>query len=173
VLTLGLAGSVLGVVLARGAVAAIPYAVGPVDTSSAATVLADVHYGVTPSAAIQGLGIGALVSLLFSIVPLLQVRFVKPSLLLRDETMAHGFDWTRAIAVVLVSAALVALTAWQAASLMVGLSVCAGFCVLAVALTYRLRQAVETLPPAEAAALLDELRELVGAYCPGSPRSAA
>ncbi len=44
---------------------------------------------------------------------------------------------------------------------------------LAVALTYRLRQAVETLPPAEAAELLVELRELVSAYCPGSPRPAA
>jgi hypothetical protein len=44
---------------------------------------------------------------------------------------------------------------------------------LAVALTYRLRQAVETLPPDEAAALLGELRELVSAYCPRPPRSAA
>ncbi len=44
---------------------------------------------------------------------------------------------------------------------------------LAVAYTYRLRQAVETLPPVEAAALLGELRELVSAYCPRSPRSAA
>jgi hypothetical protein len=44
---------------------------------------------------------------------------------------------------------------------------------LAVALSYRLRQAVETLPPTEAAALLGELRELVSTYCPRSPRSAA
>jgi hypothetical protein len=44
---------------------------------------------------------------------------------------------------------------------------------LAVALTYRLRQAVETLPPTEAAALLGELRELVSAYCPPPPRPAA
>jgi hypothetical protein len=44
---------------------------------------------------------------------------------------------------------------------------------LAVALTYRLRQAVETLPPSEAAALLVELRELVSAYCLRPPRSAA
>jgi hypothetical protein len=43
---------------------------------------------------------------------------------------------------------------------------------LAVALTYRLRQAVETLPPTEAAAQLGELRELVSTYCPRSPRSA-
>ena len=44
---------------------------------------------------------------------------------------------------------------------------------LVVALTYRLRQAVETLPPTEATALLGELRELVTAYCPRSPRSVA
>jgi hypothetical protein len=44
---------------------------------------------------------------------------------------------------------------------------------LAVALTYRLRQVVETLPPAEAMALLAELRELVSVYAPRSPRSAA
>jgi putative ABC transport system permease protein len=147
VLTLGLAGSLLGLVLARGAVAAIPYAVGPVDTSSAGTLLAEVHYGVSWSAALQGLGIGALVSLLFSIVPLLQVRFVKPSLLLRDETVARGFDWTRAAAVVLVSAALVALTAWQAASWTVGLAVCAGFCALAIVLVLTGRLLVQAVAP--------------------------
>ena len=37
---------------------------------------------------LQGIGIGVLVSLLFSVVPLLQVRFIKPSLLLRDEVGA-------------------------------------------------------------------------------------
>lgn len=44
---------------------------------------------------------------------------------------------------------------------------------LAVALTYRLRQAVETLPPSESAELLAELRELVSAYCPRQPDPAA
>jgi len=44
---------------------------------------------------------------------------------------------------------------------------------LAVALTYRLRQAVEVLPPAEAAALLGELRDLVGVYAPRRPNPAA
>jgi putative ABC transport system permease protein len=147
VLTLGLAGSVLGVALARVAVSAIPYALGPVDTSSAGALLADVKYGVTWSAALQGLGIGALVSLLFSVVPLMQVRFVKPSLLLRDETSSRGFDWTRAMAVVAVSAALVAVTAWQANSWQIGLSVCAGFCVLAFVLTMTGRLLVMAVAP--------------------------
>ncbi len=131
VMTLGLAGSLLGVVLARFAVASIPYFV---DTSAATSLLSDVHYGVTASAATQGIGVGVLVSLLFSIVPLLQVRAVKPSLLLRDEGSGNRRDPMRLVAIVLVSAALVGVTAWQAASLNVGLIVCAGFCALAVVL---------------------------------------
>ena len=35
-----------------------------------------------------------------------------------------------------------------------------------VALTYRLRQAIETLPPEQGAALLAELRQLVATYAP-------
>jgi len=70
VMVLGLAGSVLGVAIAGLAIAAIPYVI---DTTSAASLLSEVHYGITWSAALQGIGIGVLVSLLFSIVPLLRV----------------------------------------------------------------------------------------------------
>ena len=122
VMVLGLAGSLLGVALAQGAIAAIPLALG-----ASTSLLAGVDYGVTWSAAAQGIGIGVLVSLLFSVVPLLQVRLVKPSALLRDEPAAGGVDWTRIAAIVVVSAALVAVTAWQAASLRVGLSCARGF----------------------------------------------
>ncbi len=79
------------------------------------------------SAAFQGTAIGVLVSLLFSVVPLMQVRFIKPSLLLRDETVRRATDWTGIAVIVAVTAALVALTAWQAASLKAGAIVCAGF----------------------------------------------
>jgi putative ABC transport system permease protein len=88
------------------------------------SLLAQAHYGVSWSAAIQGIAIGVLVSLLFSVVPLLQVRFIKPSLLLRDETVRRPRDWTGIGVIVVVSLALVALTAWQAASLKVGIVVC-------------------------------------------------
>jgi putative ABC transport system permease protein len=142
VLTLGLAGSLLGVAIARGAIAAIPLALG-----DSAPLLADVQYGVTWSAAAQGVGVGVLVSLLFSVVPLLQVRFVKPSLLLRDEAVRGGTDWVRIAAMGAVSAALVALTAWQAASLQVGLVVCAGFCALAVVLQLAGRGLIRALAP--------------------------
>jgi putative ABC transport system permease protein len=144
VMALGLAGSLLGVVLARLAVAAIPYFV---ETSGPPSLLTEVEYGVTWSAALQGLGVGVLVSLLFSVVPLLHVRAVKPSLLLRDEPANTGRDWTRIVVVGLVSAALVALTSWQAASLKIGLIVSAGFCALALVLVFAGRLLVRSIEP--------------------------
>jgi putative ABC transport system permease protein len=130
VMILGLAGSLLGVAIARAAVGAIPLAL----KTSAPSLLTEAHYGVSWSAAIQGIAIGVLVSLLFSVVPLLQVRFIKPSLLLRDESVRRRKDWLGIAALVVVSAALVAVTAWQASSLRVGLVVCASFAGLAVVL---------------------------------------
>ena len=56
--------------------------------------------------------VGLLVSLLFSLVPLLGVRHIRPSLLLRQESGgATGVDWLRAVAIVGVGGALVALAA--------------------------------------------------------------
>src|SRR5262245_49107613 len=130
VMILGLAGSLLGVAIARAAVGAIPLAL----RTSAPSLLTEAHYGVSWSAAIQGIAIGVLVSLLFSVVPLLQVRFIKPSLLLRDETVRRRRDWLGIGALVGVSAALVAVTAWQASSVKVGVVVCASFAALAFVL---------------------------------------
>jgi putative ABC transport system permease protein len=146
VMVLGLAGSLLGVVMARLAIAAIPYVL-PAPTGGASSLLADVQYGVTLSAALQGIGIGVLVSLLFSIVPLLHVRLVKPSLLLRHEDAKGPTDWTRVIAIGVVSAALIAVTAWQASSLRIGFFVTAGFCVLALALQWTGRLLVQAITP--------------------------
>ena len=129
VMVLGLAGSLLGVVLARIAIAAIPLALG-----TSTSILAEAHYGVTWSAASQGVGVGVLVSLLFSVVPLLHVRVIKPSLLLRDETTRRRIDWVAVVVLIAVSLALVALTAWQAASLRIGVVVCISFASLALVL---------------------------------------
>jgi len=141
VVALGAAGSLLGVALARGAIAAIPLAVGSTP------LLAGVDYGLTWSAAAQGIAIGILVSLLFSVVPLMHVRLIKPSLLLRDESPSTRTDWARIAAVALVGTALVAVTAWQAASIKTGLIVCAGFCGLALALHFTGRLLVRTVAP--------------------------
>ena len=142
VMALGLAGSLLGVAMARGVIAAIALALG-----GSTSLLAQAHYGVSWSAAVQGVGIGVLVSLLFAVVPLLQVRFIKPSLLLRDESVRRRRDYLTAMTMTAVSAALVALTAWQAASLRVGLVVCAGFAGLAVVLHFAGRGLVALVAP--------------------------
>src|SRR3954453_9856681 len=128
-MTLRLAGSLLWWGMAPGKLESIPLMLG-----SPTSILAQAHYGVSLSAAAQGIAIGVLVSLLFSVVPLLQVRLLKPSLLLRDETVRRDRDWTGIAVTVVVSLALVALTAWQAAALKVGIVVCAGFAGLAVVL---------------------------------------
>lgn len=129
VLVLGLVGSVVGVVLAAAAVAAIPATLAEQAMRGVA-----VEYGLTVTAVAQGLGIGLLVSVLFSLVPLLDVRHVKPSLLLRDESPARRIDPLGVLVTVVVAAGLLALTVWQAGSLRVGLVVAAGFVGASVAL---------------------------------------
>jgi putative ABC transport system permease protein len=142
VVLLGLAGSLLGVALARGAIAAIPLALG-----KSTSILAQARYGVSWSAALQGIGIGVLVSVLFSVVPLLHVRFIKPSLLLRDEKVRRRPDWLGIAVIVAVTVALVALTAWQAASIRAGLVVCGGFAGLAIVLMLAARGLVALVSP--------------------------
>jgi len=142
VLALGLAGSVLGVALARAVLAAIPVALG-----GSTSILAEADYGLSWSAAAQGTAVGLLVSLLFSVVPLMQVRYVKPSLLLRDETAPRQRDWTRIGVMVLVSLGLVAVAGWQAGSLRVGAVVCCGFAALALVLQLAGRGLITLLKP--------------------------
>lgn len=141
VMLLGLGGSLLGVGLAGLALRAIPDAL--------LTSFGTAPPGLTPSAVVQGTAVGLLVSLLFSLVPLLEVRRVKPLLLLRggDASMlAPGAvrrsfrEWLGSVdrlqvAVgILVTVALVTVAAWQAASWTVGLIVCGGFAALALLL---------------------------------------
>jgi putative ABC transport system permease protein len=129
ILTLGLAGSLLGVLLAGATLAALPAfvpATGPTGTP--------LQYGLTASAVGQGLAVGMLVALLFAIVPLLRVRRIRPSLLLRQEGGSGGRDWVRVAATGAVALALVGVAAWQAGSLRVGLVVCVGFVAITLVL---------------------------------------
>ena len=130
VLSLGLAGSLLGVVLARLTLGVLTLFVDATSPTGE-----PLSYGLTWAAAWQGLLIGMLVALLFSVVPLLRVRRIRPSLLLRQEAgAAGGYDWLRIAVGALVGLALVGVAAWQAGSLRVGLIVCGGFVGVAVAL---------------------------------------
>ena len=129
VLLLGSAGSALGVALAAVVMAAVPALVGDL------TAAMNIQFGLTGGAVVQGFAIGLLVSILFSLVPLLEVRLVKPSLLLRqDIPPAAGIDWLKWGVTGGVAAALVAVAAWQAGSLEVGLMLSGGFVATAFVL---------------------------------------
>jgi putative ABC transport system permease protein len=129
VMALGLAGSIAGVALAAASVAAVPLFVGSLPE------MFQVEYGLTGAAVAQGLAVGLLVAALFSIVPLLEVRLVKPSLLLRQDVPAGGgIDWLKWGVTGAVGAALVGVAAWQAGSLRVGLFLSAGFVATAFVL---------------------------------------
>ena len=128
---LALAGCALGVAIAAGVLAVIPAVVGEVP------LLVTVDYGLTTSAVSQGAAVGLLVSLLFAAVPLLEMRHVKPSLLLREESLSsQGADWVRWAAVAVAGAALVLLAVWQAGSVRVGVALVAG--ILGVGLVLHL-----------------------------------
>lgn len=128
VVALGLAGSLLGVLLAALAMRAIP------GLLAGATPGVDIQYALTVPAVVQGLGIGVLVSLLFSLVPLLDVRHVKPSLLLRAEPRPRRADPTQIVVTLGVIGGLVALTVWQAGSWRIGGVVAGGFAATAIVL---------------------------------------
>jgi len=129
---LGLAGSLVGVALAWTAIRSIP--------ASVAASFGAAVYGLTASAVLQGVAVGLLVSLLFALVPLLEVRRVKPLLLLRGGMVptagprARRIDWLQVSTAVVVAAGLVSLASWQAGSLRAGGLVTGGFAAIAAVL---------------------------------------
>ncbi|MGA9771300.1 MAG: FtsX-like permease family protein [Blastocatellia bacterium] len=93
-------------------------------------------YGLRWGAAAQGLGAGLLISILFSALPLLRIRHIKPNVLLReDAAQSRGaFDLFRWATAALVVLGLLLLVSWQAGSIRVGLFFLAGLAVAAGAL---------------------------------------
>ena len=148
---LGAGGSLLGVALAQLALAAVPERLAAQAATAAG--LTSVATDLTGSAMVQGAAVGLLVSLLFALAPLLEVRHAKPLLLLRRDAVrrAAGIDWPRAAAIGLAGAGLIAVAVWQAASLEVGLYVSGGFAAVAVALHLIGRGLVRAAAPLERA----------------------
>ncbi|HEV2800803.1 MAG TPA: FtsX-like permease family protein [Pyrinomonadaceae bacterium] len=151
VLVLGFAGSLFGIALARAALLFVA-------RRFSETLPANMSYELTTGAIAQGLALGLLISLLFSALPLLRVRRIKPNTLLRedaatasaaataagaDETWTKRlrralsparFDFRRGAVALCVLAGLVALAAWQAGSIRVGAFFIAGLALAAGAL---------------------------------------
>jgi len=141
VLWLASAGSLLGVVLAAAAIAAIP--------DSLLAPLGVTEVALTLSAAAQGVTVGLLVSLLFALVPLLEVRRVKPLLLLRADTAASSRqpDARSRLAALATGTALVLVAVWQAGSIQAGLYVSSGLMVVALGLLAVSRLLVRATAP--------------------------
>lgn len=115
VMVLGVVGSLFGLLLAQLLAWILPkYFVGILPPS--------VEIRLTWQAAIQGLSIGLLVSLLFSLLPLLQIRQIKPILVLRSSEVPSGrkFDLLKITVGIFVVLGLLGISSWQAGSFKIG-----------------------------------------------------
>ncbi len=115
ILTLGFLGSLFGVFLAQ---CFLWFAKTRFNDALPASMSYSIHFPV----ALQGILLGVLISLLFSALPLLQVRNIKPRLLLHDATgeKTRRLDWTKTIFGAVSLLGLLALSVWQAGSILVG-----------------------------------------------------
>ena len=140
-LALAAGGSLIGVVLGVVALSAIP--------ASMLQPMGITSVSVTLSAVVQAVAVGLLVSLLFALGPLLEVRRIKPLLLLRADTVhtARRRDWESWIAWIGVGLALVLVAAWQADSLQAGAYVSIGLGLVAVVLAMAGRVLVRFIAP--------------------------
>ncbi len=138
---LSLAGCALGTVLAAIALAAIP------ASTLEQLRLESVH--LTVSAVAQGSAVGLLVSLLFAAVPLMEIRQVKPLLLLRADTAptAGRRNWRSVATFGALATAVSAVAVWQAGSLKAGAIVVGGLAVAALILHVASRGLVHVVGP--------------------------
>lgn len=113
---LGLAGSLLGVAMGYAVQAALPAVVGPFLGLNAPLV-------PSAGAALQGIVLGLLTAILFTLLPLTAVRDAKPALVLRRDVDAIRRGWTGLQVLLLGVAALgvTGIAAWQAGSLLTGI----------------------------------------------------
>jgi len=116
ILVLGLAGGLFGVFLAQCGLWVARWRFFE-------ALPAKMSYWVNTSTSVQGVVLGVLISLLFSALPLLQIRTIKPKLLLRDENngSVSKLDWVRSILGAVFICGLLGLAVWQAGSLKVGI----------------------------------------------------
>lgn len=115
ILTLGFAGSLFGVLLAQ-------LTLWFVRWRFVEELPERMTYAVNPSTAFQGILLGVLISLIFSALPLLQIRTIRPRLLLRDEnnTALRTLDRSKWLIGAASLVGLLVLAIWQAGSIRVG-----------------------------------------------------
>jgi putative ABC transport system permease protein len=111
---LGLIGSVIGASLGVGIQQVIPIAFG-------SYLPVEIQFGISWRAFAEGIFVGALVSVLFSILPLVAVRFVPPLTVLRaDFTPPKVFSKTKWAAIISIALFPVLAAAYQTSSFIAG-----------------------------------------------------
>jgi putative ABC transport system permease protein len=85
-LGLGLAGGLLGIVAGLGVQALFPFFISRYFQIRP-------HLSLDPSSAVQGLAIGVLAALLFTVPPLLSIRRIRPGLILRRDVTPERRTW--------------------------------------------------------------------------------
>lgn len=112
---LGLAGSILGAGLGLGLQQLVPFVFREF-------IPGEVQLGVSWRAVGEGLVLGTVISALFSVLPLVAVRFVPPLTVLRAEiSAATVFSKTKVAALALIGIFPVAVAAYQTKSWLTGL----------------------------------------------------
>jgi putative ABC transport system permease protein len=114
VFVLGLIGSLVGAVLGIAIQQAVPVIFKDF-------IPGQLHLGISWEAVFQGLVLGAVVSLLFTILPLVSVRFVPPLTVLRaDFNPGRVFSKTKWAAIVAIIIFPIAVASYQTKSLVTG-----------------------------------------------------
>ena len=108
VVALSFLGSLLGLFVAQGITSSLA-------GFASARLPLDVIPRLSPLACVQGVGVGVLIGLLFALPPLLEIREVKPILVLRHDGGARRrIDWMSIGAQALIAVAIAALAGWMA-----------------------------------------------------------
>jgi putative ABC transport system permease protein len=111
---LGIIGSIIGSLLGLGIQQVIPLFIEDL-------VPFEMGFAISWKSLLLGLSVGAVVSVLFSILPLVAVRFVPPLSVLRSDYQGQGtFSKTKVITLVLIAAFPIAFASIQARSLFTG-----------------------------------------------------
>ncbi|HEY8935961.1 MAG TPA: FtsX-like permease family protein, partial [Cyclobacteriaceae bacterium] len=114
IFVLGIIGSVLGSFLGVGIQQLIPFFLKGM-------IPFEIGFSLSWKSLLMGLALGTVVSILFSILPLVTVRFVPPLSVLRaDFESTRKFSKTNLVVVILIVLFPVAFAAWQTKSLITG-----------------------------------------------------
>jgi putative ABC transport system permease protein len=125
---LGIAGSIIGSLLGIGIQQVIPVLFGDL-------LPVEITFSISWLSLVKGTVIGTLVSVLFSMLPLMAVRFVPPLTVLRaDFESSRHFSKARLAVLILIGLFPIVFAAWQTRSLLTGAAFFAGLAVALVCL---------------------------------------